>query len=367
MSPTSFFDATATGQQHANGDQEAAVGRAAVVMNAATISPESMLWLWPGRIAVGALTNTVGNPDQGKTLLYCDLTGRLTAGSPMPPAPHRAGATTPQRVLILTLEDSLGTTIVPRLLKARADLALVDFVQMVRNADGELSVLTLAEDIDVLDATLSAQRYGLVVVDGIAGYLGDAKTHNDAEVRRVLTPFVHLLDRQKVAGLSVMHPAKSTPNLAYYAGGSVAFTNVPRVALGVAKDPNDESENPRRLLLKLKGNLYGAVPTLAYRIVADDPAAVPSVEWEPNAVDVAIADVLDPVKETPEDRGTLRGCVEWLNTYLADGPRPSTDVEKAATAAGWKARTLRRAREKVVDSVKVGRPGQSQQWEWRLR
>jgi hypothetical protein len=106
-------------------------GRSAVIVPAATITPEVVQWLWPGRLAIGALTNAVGLPDQGKTLLFCDLTGRLSVGSPMPPEPRRPGHVAPQRVLILTLEDSLSHTIVPRLMKAGADLTLVDFVQMV--------------------------------------------------------------------------------------------------------------------------------------------------------------------------------------------------------------------------------------------
>jgi hypothetical protein len=44
------------------------------------------------------------------------------------------------------------------------------------------------------------------------------------------------------------------------------------------------------------------VPTLAYRIVADSQAGVPWLEWEENPVAVNIADVLEPMKETPEER-----------------------------------------------------------------
>jgi hypothetical protein len=42
-------------------------------------------------------------------------------------------------------------------------------------------------------------------------------------------------------------------------------------------------------------------------------------------------------------------------------------VETAAKAVGFTVATLRRAREKVCDTVKTGRPGQAQQWEWILR
>jgi hypothetical protein len=340
------------------------VGRAAVIVPASTITPEGVEWLWPGRLAVGTLTNTVGLPDQGKTLLFVDLVARITTGAPKPPDPRRPGARPVGRCLVLTLEDSLSHTIVPRLLQAGADLTLVDFVQMVQNADGQTSLLTLAEDLDVLEATLATTHYTLVVIDGITGYLGDAKTHNDADVRRVLAPFAALLDRTRVAGLSVMHPPKQVTNLAYYAGGSVAFTAIPRVPLGVAPDPQDESPAPRRVLVKLKGNLYGHVPTLAYRITAPGPADVPWLEWEPDTVTVDLTDVLDPQRESAEDRGSRRACEEWLRAQLADGARPMKDVQRAAHGAGFTPSTLRRARERVVNPVKRTFDGP---WEWALR
>ena len=287
----------------------------------------------------------------------------------MPPALNRPGDGAPGRVLILTLEDSLSTTMVPRLLKAGADLALVDFVQMVRDAKGYTSFVTLAEDLDVLSATLAAQRYTLMVIDGITGYLGiNTKSHNDADVRRVLAPFAAMLDRAQVAGLSVMHPPKAVTSLAYYAGGSTAFTSVPRVALGVGADPADDSPTPRRFVMKIKGNLYGPVPTLAYHIKAEGPGTVPWLEWETAPVSVNIADVLDPMKETPEQRSTRLACIEWLRAHLADGPKRSEDVEAAAKAAGFKGATLRRARETVCDTVKVGGPKSgAQRWDWSLR
>ena len=221
-------------------------GRSAVIIEASTIIPENVEWIWPGRLAVGTLTNCVGLPDQGKSLIFTDLTARITIGAPMPPAPRVSDPAHAARVLILTNEDALSYTMVPRLIKAGADLSRVDFVRMVKDADGHMSLVTLETDLDVLGSTLQTKAYRLIVVDGIAGYLGTAKTHNDADVRRVLTPFVALLEHTRVAGFSVMHPPKAVTNLAYFAGGSVAFTGVPRVALGVAPDPSDENPAPRR-------------------------------------------------------------------------------------------------------------------------
>src|SRR5262249_38284733 len=129
-------------------------GRTAIIIPATSITPEHLRWKWPGRLAIGALTNVVGLPDHGKSLISTDITARLTTVSPMPPAPWSPGTLPAERVLILTHEDSLATTMVPRLIEARADLAMVDFVQMVQNVDGKMSMLTLADDLDVLTTAL---------------------------------------------------------------------------------------------------------------------------------------------------------------------------------------------------------------------
>ncbi len=336
-------------------------GRAAILVPASSVTPKPITWVDPGRLAVGALTMGVGLPDQGKTLVACDYMARLSVGSPLPPAAAVAGRGASRRSLMLTNEDTLASTIVPRLSQAGADLTKISFVQMVRDADGALSLLTLERDIDALEHAIETEHPALVVVDGIIGYLGNVKSHNDADVRRVLTPFATLLARTGAAGIGLMHPPKVTTNLHYYAGGSVAFTAVPRVVLGVAQDPDDDSANPRRFLVKLKGNLYGRVPTLAYRIVAADDAAVPWITWEAQPVTVNLTDIFTPPQESPEDRGSRRQCEAWLREYLVAGPRHSEDVMKDAAAAGFTKITLRRARERVCDSVKKG-----VRWEWLL-
>jgi len=337
--------------------------RTPIIVPATTITPRELEWLWPRRLAVGALTLLVGLPDQGKSLAFIDLTARTTKGAPLPPEQRLADGREPGRVLILTLEDDLSTTITPRLLKAEADLTRVDFLQMVRDAEGRTSFVTLADDLKALEYALRAGAYRLVVVDGITGYLGDdPKSHADANVRNVLVPFAQLLAHTGVAGLGVMHPPKQVTNLAYYASGSIAWTAVARVVLGAAKDPDDETENPRRLLLKLKGNLYGHVPTLAYRITAESDAGVAWLEWELDPVEIDVADVLAP---PPADKlGKQKRCEAFLEAYLAAGPTHGVKVEQAAKEMGFSAITIRRARETVCDTN--NKPGLGG-WVWSLK
>jgi putative DNA primase/helicase len=332
-----------------------------VMVRAATVTPEVMTWIDPGRLALGALAMMVGLPDQGKTLIACDLVARLSTGCPLPPAGRAPDSRARRRSVIMTNEDTLATTMVPRLIAAGADLTQITFIRMVRDAEGAVSLLTLDADLDVLEAALETVAPALVVIDGIVGYLGEVKSHNDADVRRVLSPFAAVLDRTRAAGLGLMHPPKVTTNLHYYAGGSVAFSAIPRVVLGVAPDPEDGDENPRRFVVKLKGNLYGHVPTLAYRIAAPSPAAVPHLVWEPEPVTVNVADVFTPPQESAEDRRGRQECETWLQRALADGMKPALEMERLAKEAGFKAMTLRRARERVTDSIKEGAS-----WYWFL-
>jgi hypothetical protein len=220
-----------------------------------------------------------------------------------------------------------------------------------------------------LDQVLTGQRYALVVIDPITNYLGPVKSHNDADVRRVLTPLVALLDRHKVAGLSLMHPPKTSSSvLAYFAGGSVAFGAVPRVTLGAAQDPDDDRPVPRRLLVKLKGNLYGAVPSLAYQITAHDDASTPWLVWAPEPVgDVPLERLFGPSTETAEERSQVQACRAWLRAELASVAKDATAMETAARHLGFAPKTVKRARIGLVWAVRVGGLGAQGKWVWDLR
>jgi hypothetical protein len=46
--------------------------------SAASVRMAAVEWVWPNRIAVGKLTLFAGMPDQGKSQILCDITGRIT-------------------------------------------------------------------------------------------------------------------------------------------------------------------------------------------------------------------------------------------------------------------------------------------------
>ena len=98
------------------------------LVNAASIKPEPVSWLWDGWLARGKLHILAGRPGCGKTTLGLGLAATLTAAGRWPDG---ARCHQPGDVVIWSGEDDPADTLVPRLLAAGADLRRVHFVGSV--------------------------------------------------------------------------------------------------------------------------------------------------------------------------------------------------------------------------------------------
>lgn len=330
------------------------------LIETATIIPKPIDWIWPGRLARGKLTLLVGEPDLGKSLIGIDHAARLSRGMPWPDrSPSPTG-----RTIIMTSEDGIEDTVVPRLIAAGADLTRVHVLRMARR-NGVERMVTLTEDLDMIEQALRADGTTLLIIDPMSAYLGDTDSHRDAALRGVLTPFADLLDRAGVAGLGIMHPPKSVTNVIYYASGSGAFTAQARVVLGVGRDPNDDSDR-RRLVVKIKSNLAREVGTLAYCVEECDGA--PVLAWDAVPLPGVTARDILGLSETQDERADRRSAVKFLRTLLRDGPMSAQEVYLNAKENGFSERTIDRAKRDLgVISDKVGRPGtEGQAWVWAM-
>ena len=83
--------------------------------------------------------------------------------------------------------------------------------------------------------------------------LGGTDSHNNADIRALLTPLAAMASKRKVAIVVVTHLNKSSQaNALYRASGSLAFVAAARAVFSVVKDPDDPD---RRLFLPIKNNL----------------------------------------------------------------------------------------------------------------
>ena len=327
----------------------------AVVTQLSTIEPESVTWLWPGRVARGKITVLAGDPGLGKSFVTLDVASRLTTGRPWPDG----GAVAVGDVVLLSAEDGPADTIRPRVDALGGDPARVYLLRAIRDADGERPV-SLDRDLAALEKTVAGLRPVLVVIDPLTAYLGTTDSYRDADVRRLLAPLAQLAETYDVAVLLVMHLTKNSQTRALYrTGGSIAFVGAARVQLLVGTDPEDAT---RRVLAPGKNNLAAPPAALAYRLIEDAPGQPPRLVWDPDPVAAGLdADKL--LAGAADDAAERQDADALLRDLLADGERPSTELSQAARANGVSDRTLDRARRRLgVRTRHVGQPGQRGAW-----
>ena len=341
-----------------------AVNGSPVLVCMADVKPESVNWLWPGRISLGNLTLIAGDPGLGKSFLTLDIAARVSTGIGWPEQIEEKFE--PGGVVLLNAEDGIANTVRPRLDAAGADVTKIFELHAISKFDkqGRFSnvVFDLTNDLPGLEhAIQTVENCRLVVIDPVTAYLGGTDSHNNADVRRVLAPLAALAAKYQVAVVAVTHLNKSGVGPAIYrAMGSLAFTAAARAAWGVVKD---KADNERRLFLPIKNNLASDTGGLAYRIESNDIDSMPVVRWESNPVMQSADEAMSSDHEVG-GRTERADAADWLQQYFKSGPRSSVDVLRDSGAAGHSVSTLQRAKKTLgVKSTKTAFDGT---WEWSL-
>jgi hypothetical protein len=326
----------------------------------ADVQVQPVAWLWQQLIPRGMITLLDGDPDQGKSLLLCDLAARISRGWKMPPGSGEGGGP-PGNVLILNAEDDPARTITPRHVAAGADVAQIHFLSEILDVEGTRPPV-LPEDLDLIERLITEKAAVLVVIDPLMAFLsGKVDSHKDSDIRRVLHRLKSLAERTQAAVLIVRHLNKlvSVAEPVYRGGGSIGIIGAARSALLVGRHPD---EPKWRVMCRSKGNLAPPPKALAYTIEPYEGCA--RVGWL-GEVDLSAKDLLS---RKPEKRGAKgeagEAAVAFLQEILAGGPVAVNVINEQAEDRFIDETTLNRAKRKmVVQSFKRGFPGQ---WFWRL-
>ncbi len=326
-----------------------------------SVVPEEVSWLWPSWLALGKLALVDGDPGLGKSAMTLDLAARVSAGMALPDGAECE----PAGVVLLSAEDGLADTIRPRLDAAGADTSKILALATVPDENGHDRLLSIPEDLPLIEKGIRRVRAGLLVVDPLMAFLsGDTNSHRDQDVRRALARLAGLAERTEAAVLVIRHLNKAaTNNPLYRGGGSIGIIGAARMAFVVGKDPQDEN---RRVLASTKNNLAMPPQSLMFSLEEAESTSV-RVNWLGNS-GVSAKDLL----ATPQDQDHADArseAVEFLNEVLADGPVAANQVKEEAEEAGIKERTLARAKKAVgVISYREGAAGErgKGQWLWKL-
>ena len=327
-----------------------------VLVPLADVQPESVCWLWPGRIALGKLTLLVGDPGLGKSFLSIDLAARVTRAAAWPDDTDSAAPL--GGVVLLNAEDDLADTVRPRLDAAGAKVERVTALQAVRDAGGVERAVCLTRDLAAIERAIqSTPDCRLVVIDPITAYLGSIDSHKNADVRGLLAPLGELASRHRVAMVAVTHLNKGGgSNPLYRAMGSLGFVAAARAAWLVARDPDDKD---RRLFLPTKNNLGPDDHGMAFRIVDS------RLEWEAEPVLATAAEMLSAEPATPS-ASKLDAAAEWLRDELASGPVSQAELERLARESGHTWGTIRRAKRRLGVEARKDGFGGAGGWIWEL-
>jgi putative DNA primase/helicase len=344
-------------------------GASVRLVNAASVEPEPIDWLWEGYLAKGKFHVLAGTPEAGKTTLAMDLAATVTTGGTFPDGSRCEEG----HVIIWSGEDGIADTLCPRLSGAGAKLENVSFIEGVEGT-GRPRSFDPAKDMEALSNTI--ERLGnvkLLIVDPVVQAVAkDAHKGND--VRRELAPLIELGMKHGVAILGITHFSKGTVGRdpSERVLGSVAFSALPRIVLVVAKDRTVDTQSgqrDRRILSRAKSNIGPSGGGFAYGIeecTVENGVRTTHVVWA-EALQGSAAELLHAADEPQQSGGgALQEACDFLLEALGDGPAPATEVQSVAEKAGITKATLRRAQTKLGVQVKKSGFGKSAAWLWSL-
>ena len=319
-----------TGQQRARRE-----GLGSVCMQG--IAPSEISWLWWPYLAQGKVTALAGDPGIGKSALATWLASALSAGRALP---GQAKAHPPINVLMLSAEDGLSDTLKPRLNAMDADQAHVFASEKAFTLDEEGAAM--------LEAEIEARAASLAEIDPLVAYIGaQLDMHRQNAVRAIMAKLAEIAERRRCAILVIVHLAKAErPKAAHKVLGSVDFVAGARSVLIAAEHPEG---NSTCVLTHAKCNIG---PIGESRRYAFDGTRLSWLGTSPLTADELVGTV--PDSDVP---GALEQAKDFLRQMLADGPVPSTEIDREARAQHITVRTLKRAKSALgVRARKVGKP-----------
>lgn len=312
------------------------------------VTERKLRWEWQGRIPRGHLTIVDGDPGVGKSTVVLDWGARLTAGTVWPDGQKVAR---PRNVLLMTAEEGIADTVLPRFRLAGGDPDRLLVLSHIPTTEGP-RLVSLPADLPYIEQIITQENIGLVDIDVLNSYFGaEVDTHTDAKVRRALYHLFSLAQRTQCSVVALRHFNKQADNknALYRGGGSIGITGQARAVYAAFTDPADPS---RRLLCNVKNNNAKLARTLTYSFADDPGSGCASVVWagEDNRTAAELLDVPKDLEEQ-EERDHVG---QWVQDYLfaAGGEAPFGDLLTAARERGIAKATLQRSRRRAGVSYK---------------
>lgn len=331
---------------------------------ASDIKPAPINWLWREHFARGKYSMIVGDPGLGKSQLTAYIASIVTQAGIWP---DKTACEQSGEVIILSAEDDPACTIVPRLIAAGANLNKVNIIEAVKagcdyRGNPVLKQFDFITDIEELDKMLANNtNVTTVIIDPLSAYLGNTNSHNNSDVRTVLTPIAKLAEKYNIAMICVSHLNKAgNGNAMSRVSGSIAFIAASRAAFIVVKDKEDAE---KRLFIQIKNNLGNCKEGLMFHI---EPASLENnintsrVKWLDETTTISADEALNTFPTVDDDKNSLAEAKDFLFDLLSQNSLTQQQIKKEAKDFGCAWRTVERAKKSLgIKSRKNG-----DKWEW---
>ena len=314
--------------------------RSIVAIRANTLKPESIAWAWKNRFAFGKMAMLAGDPGLGKSTVLTEIAALHSKGGDFP---CNEGKAIPCEVAILTAEDGLRDTLIPRLIAAEADMNKIHFITGTKaDAGGDEAMFNVASDIAVLHNYLADnQDIKILIIDPLTAYLGaGAKAKENTDVRRVLTPLVKLAEEFGLLVLANNHLNKNGGKALYRILDSIAFVALGRIIHLVIEDADNRD---LKKFICSKINIGSKPLGLTYIIQKvfikgeqGEEIETSRISWGTKHIDETADEALGTSDDTPT---MAEEAKQFLREALTKGPMAVLDIEAEARAAGMLAPT----------------------------
>ena len=327
------------------------------LIRASDLPDETVQWFWPDYIPIGMAMAICGLPDVGKSVMMCEMAARLSRGGKWPDG---SLGDKPQKVLIITTEDSLSRVVRPRLIAAGANMDNVTLVRM------RGKVFSLKRDLPLLEEWLEEEDFGAVFIEPFYAFTGDkTDTYRDSEIQQIMAPVLEMLERYQTTLVANIHLNKNREASAIDRVTGARGTGGTFRVIHLLHPDAESDDRAARVFVKVKNNhappdvpgfqvrLQGVVTNQQKRITA------PRIVWGEEDERTA-----DQVLQAKKDTDKVDMAEQFLCDALANGPVSETEIRRQAQRAGYSWRTVERAKKTL--KVTARKRGFFDGWRWEL-
>jgi RecA-family ATPase len=327
--------------------------------NAANLQPTLQPWLWEGYIPLDTCTLLAGTGGIGKSQFLTWLASIVSNGAKF--SINGLDYKIDQgKVIILSAEDHITHTIIPRLIAAKAKRENIEIITSAIDIKTKVNerfialdqdILLLEEKIKVINQNNLNVKF--ISIDPITAYLGNVRENRSAEVRNFILRLKKLAEKYNLAIMLNTHTRKSNGNgegatsAADEIMGSIAWSNTVRQAFAVTRHHDDDN----LIVLTASKTNYKKPESIAYRIkeflleIEGKNSFTSAIEWHNGKVDLTANEAVN--KKAYEERKETELAKNFILQILAFGNKPYEEIKRMAEGQGINVATLKLARQKL--------------------